>query len=957
MKSSQIESWNIPMKIILILILFVSVIKAQVGFFQANTAYRGETVHKSFTSGGAFDLNGDKLPDMLIMDNGKNLIIGYNKGEGNLMKWDTVARFDDVMFALTIGDLDNDGENEIIAGGILTGIFSYKKDENGKYQLFQSINPQREIFSQASNLVDINRDGYLDFFVCNDIGLSRIYINDGTGLLLEQNIIDFNTVPASNNSGSYGSDWADINGDDYPDLYIAKCKAGVTDPTDPRRVNMFFLSDANGNYKNLAQELGIASGAQSWTAAFADIDNDGDFDIIVTNHDSPHSIYINDGSGHFVHFDTNISNYAFQCLVADYDNNGFLDFYLPGADRDIIVFNHGDLNFESIVRPLNAVTPFSGVFGDINNDGFEDLIVSYARSLDLPGNLPDMIWINSKNENNWLRIYLQGSYSNRTGVGAVARLYGRWGVMTRILKAGESYGITTPDYIHFGLAKNDHIDSLVILWPSGTKQIFTDLDINKRYHITEGICISEFIALQYEIKDYFCGGETLYVSSPLEFEQYLWSNGSTESNAQVVSPDILALSAVDSSGCTFISDVASFNTRPLNLNVIPQDLAVICNNQSLMLSAIKGFKFYEWSNGENNQNILISTPGTYKLTVRDECGDEVVDQIVVSKLFSTIDQIQHATVQKGMDASITVNALGRVDWFLNYDDTAPFYTGNTLEVINAQESDTFYVQNTNFALSDHILGPEVASANLELPLQNLNSGLVLYCEKNLFIREFKVRLPLANPTFGPRRFLLQTFQGDTLFSTTVDINTVQPFVVPVNWELKPGVRYVLTTDGDFNLEQRGVVAPGLLRTNNNVQFPYRIENALSIERSLHGTSTYYYFYEIKVNVVEDICESSREPAFLNVIPSNIEEPVIADKSLWKIAPNPANQFIRVLHPYYQKDIEIEMTDFLGRKIFSKSLYKISEDLNISDLSVGVYFLRLKTPDNLITTLKWLKISK
>lgn len=954
MKGSQTDILNYFTNTFFILILSASVIKSQVSFFQANTAYRAETIHKSFTSGGAFDLNGDKLPDMLIMDNGKNLIIGYNKGAGNQMTWDTVARFNDVMFALTVGDLDNDGENEIIVGGILTGIFSYKKDGNGKYQLFQSINPQREIFSQASNLVDINQDGYLDFYVCNDIGLNRIYINDGTGLLSEQNIIDFNTVPASNNSGSYGSDWADINGDGFPDLYIAKCKAGVTDPTDPRRVNMFFVSDANGNYQNLAQELGIASGAQSWTAAFADIDNDGDFDIIVTNHDAPHSIYINDGSGHFAHFNTNISNYAFQCIVADFDNNGFLDFYLPGADRDIIVFNHGDFNFDPIVYPLNAVSPFSAVCGDINNDGFEDLMVSYARSLDLPGNLPDMIWINSRNENSWLRIYLRGRHSNRTGVGAVARLYGPWGVMTRILKAGESYGITNPDYIHFGLAEHGHIDSLVISWPSGTKQAFNELDINKRYHITEGTCISEFIALQHEIKDYFCDGDTLDVSTPLEFEQYLWSNGSKESIAQVVSPDILVLSAVDSSGCIFMSDVATFNTRPLNLNVIPSDLGVICNDQPLMLSAIEGLRSYEWSNGENSQNILISSPGTYTLTVRDECNDEFIDQVVVSKLFSTIDQIQHATVQKGMNALITVNALGRVDWFRNYDDIAPFSTGNTLEVSDAQESDTFYVQNTNFALSNHILGPEAASANLELPLQNLNSGLVLYCEKNLIIREFKVRLPVANPAFGPRRFLLRTFQGDTLYSITANINTIQPFVVPVNWELRAGVRYVLTTDGEFNLEQRGVVAPGLLRTNTNVQFPYGIENALSIERSLHGTSTYYYFYEIKISVVEDMCESPREPAFLTVIPSNIEEPETAAKSIWKITPNPANQFIRLQHPYYKEEIDVEMTDFLGRKIFSKSSYTISEELDVSNLSVGVYFLRLKTSDNVITTLKMVK---
>lgn len=140
------------------------------------------------------------------------------------------------------------------------------------------------------------------------------------------NIIDWNTVPPSDNSGNYGSEWADIDNDGDMDLYIAKCKFGVTDFEDPRRHNMLFMNQGNGVFANEAEARGMKHKGQSWTGSFADYDNDGDQDCLITNHDVPHALMRNDGKGNFTEHVLNIpldATFAFQSLWADFDNNGF----------------------------------------------------------------------------------------------------------------------------------------------------------------------------------------------------------------------------------------------------------------------------------------------------------------------------------------------------------------------------------------------------------------------------------------------------------------------------------------------------------------------------------------------------------------------------------------------------------------------------------------------------------
>ena len=103
----------------------------------------------------------------------------------------------------------------------------------------------------------------------------------------------------SDNSGNYGIVWVDYDFDGDVDMYMSKCRLGVTNANDPRRMNLLYENNGDGTFTEVAEDRGLRPFAQSWAADFGDIDNDGDFDAIVINHDIPSVIYENDGMNNF----------------------------------------------------------------------------------------------------------------------------------------------------------------------------------------------------------------------------------------------------------------------------------------------------------------------------------------------------------------------------------------------------------------------------------------------------------------------------------------------------------------------------------------------------------------------------------------------------------------------------------------------------------------------------------
>ena len=381
---------------------------------------------------GVTDMNGDGLDDIIKLDNSRSLHIEYQQADGTFILESYGNVSGSAQWGMSIGDVDHDGHLDVFSGGNYDGTRITKISSPGNASNYNMNN--NNIFVQGTNMADVDNDGWLDVFACNDVGLSTIWGNNGNGTFSDQtNWIDMNTTPSSDNSGNYGSVWSDIDGDGDTDFLIAKCRQGVSNPNDPRRINAMFINDGNGNYTEEAAARGFVIYSQSWTVDPADIDNDGDFDLLITNHDNTLKLMENDGNGYFTDITAGsgleINGFFLQGIMRDFDNDGFVDILIAGGIHRFFT-NNGDQTFtdQGNTFPHNDDMHSYGI-GDLNGDGYLDVFSSYGNGYVTADNdNDDMLWMNDGGSNNWFGAELVGTISNADAVGARTLLYGDWGV-------------------------------------------------------------------------------------------------------------------------------------------------------------------------------------------------------------------------------------------------------------------------------------------------------------------------------------------------------------------------------------------------------------------------------------------------------------------------------------------------------------------------------------------------
>ncbi len=416
------------------------------------------------------DMNGDFLDDIISAVSTTQLVITYQGTNGVFTSTTYPLTSTSVLpsWSIAAGDYDNNGYNDLIYGSG-TGVAFLKANSTGTG--YTTDRKTQSYLVQRTNFIDINNDGKLDAFACDDNAPNRYYMNDGTNLNhIQGGIGDFPS------GGNYASNWFDYDNDGDIDMYMAKCGQGGSGVGG--NIDEFHRNNGNGTFTNVAASIGMANPEQTWSGACGDFNNDGWMDVIVGVNSASNgysNVKRNNGDGTFTSvtagsgYDTNTS-LGREYVTQDFDNDGFLDVLGSGSN---IMF--GDGNFRFTPNPNTyPVSNFDRPIGDLNNDGFLDI-----------QNGTNVLF-NNGNSNKWLNVNLRGIESNRNGIGARIEIYGSWGKQIRYVQSGTGFQNMSTITAHFGIGQATTITQVIIKWPSGTIDTLINVNPNQNLLVVEG---------------------------------------------------------------------------------------------------------------------------------------------------------------------------------------------------------------------------------------------------------------------------------------------------------------------------------------------------------------------------------------------------------------------------------------------------------------------------------------
>lgn len=432
------------------------------------------------------DYNNDGWPDLLITCFG-GVVLYRNNGDGtftNVTKEVGLGGDTEWAMGAAFGDYDNDGLDDLFvshyAAMNLHDLPTFGSTINCQYHgvkvqcgprglpgspdnlyhnngngTFTDVSKQAGVNDPKGRLgltavwSDFNNDGKLDLFVANDGAGNYLYRNDGDGHFTD---VGFQSGVALDENGNALANMGVALGD-Y--LHTGRFSIFITHFSE--QYGQLLRNEGNMNFTDVSDLSGLAQATNhyvGWGDAFYDIDNDGWPDLIMVN-------------GH-------VYPQVDQAHIGIYYRE-------PG----LLFMNNRDGTFRNVSNMVGPAlrVPRTGrglAIGDLFNDGKQEVVIENIEGQ------PTILRPEGGPRNHWISFELGGTRSNKLALNARMRVTAGKLVQTDEVRSGGSYLSQNDLRLHFGLEKHSRVDEAVIYWPSGAKDVLTDVPADHFYCVEEG---------------------------------------------------------------------------------------------------------------------------------------------------------------------------------------------------------------------------------------------------------------------------------------------------------------------------------------------------------------------------------------------------------------------------------------------------------------------------------------
>jgi hypothetical protein len=398
------------------------------------------------------------------------------------------------------GAVDNPGWRKESRPAFECKLYRNEWDSSLHHPVFKDVSAEAGIHSDVLTfglglaISDINNDGWPDIYVSNDFNEpDYLFINNGDHTFTER----LRDCMDQTSLYSMGNDAADFNNDGLVDLmtldmlpednHTQKMHSGAENFNKFQQLfhrgfyyqysrNMLQKNNGDGTFSEIGQLAGVSGTDWSWSALFADFDNDGNKDLLITNG------YVKD------YTDMDFLKYSADNAIRG--NNGqdaaskeqavkeTIAKMPPSPGTNYLYHNNGNSTFSRINKEwgIDKRTVSAGAaYADLNNDGALDLVINNTN--DYAG-----IYKNNarqKTKGHFLKVALLGDTKNSTGIGSKVKLFCRDTIYYQEQFPVRGFQSSVDQVLNFGTGSHALIDSVLIIWPDDHYQVLRQVQADQ----------------------------------------------------------------------------------------------------------------------------------------------------------------------------------------------------------------------------------------------------------------------------------------------------------------------------------------------------------------------------------------------------------------------------------------------------------------------------------------------